>query len=132
MNAPSSSRRPPYVTRDFRCACSGSRSRIDALRQPAAEDAPFLDEIYEFERENQRFTFVPTMTRMSDSSASWTGETGRIDPGMTLRHTRRSASHENAIYYIAGPPQMVAGLHAVVSSLGIDDDDIRMEDFAGY
>lgn len=101
-----------------------------ANRRP--EDTPFLDELYGFERENRHFTFVPTMTRLSDSRASWTGETGRIDPGMILRHTKRSATHENAIYYIAGPPQMVAGLHTVVSSLGIDDDDIRMEDFAGY
>jgi ferredoxin-NADP reductase len=101
-----------------------------ANRRP--EDAPFLDELYGFERENRRFTFVPTMTRLSDSRASWTGETGRIDPGMILRHTRRSATHANAIYYIAGPPPMVAGLHGIVSSLGIDDDDIRIEDFAGY
>lgn len=101
-----------------------------ANRRP--EDAPFLDEFYDFERVNRRFTFVPTMTRLSDSRESWTGETGRIDPGMILRHTRRSATYENAIYYIAGPPQMVVGLHAVVSSLGVDDDDIRLEDFAGY
>jgi ferredoxin-NADP reductase len=101
-----------------------------ANRRP--EDAPFLEELYQLERENRRFTFVPTMTRLSDSRASWTGETGRIDPGMILRHTRRSATHANAIYYLAGPPQMVAGLHATVSSLGVDDDDIRMEEFPGY
>ena len=101
-----------------------------ANRRP--EDAPFLDELYGFERENRRFTFVPTMTRIHDSSAAWTGETGRIDPGMILRHTRRSAAHANAIYYIAGPPQMVAGLHSIVSSVGVDEDDIRIEDFAGY
>ena len=103
---------------------------IYANRRP--EDAPFLDELYGLERLNPRFTFVPTMTRMSDSQASWTGETGRIDGGMILRHARRSATSANAIYYIAGPPQMVAGLHAIVSSLGIDEDDIRREDFAGY
>jgi hypothetical protein len=27
---------------------------------------------------------------------------------------------------------MVAGLHSIVSGLGIDEDDIRREDFAGY
>jgi len=101
-----------------------------ANRRP--EDAPFLDELYGLERENRRFTFVPTMTRMHDSNASWTGETGRIDPGMILRHTRRSAAATSAVYYIAGPPRMVAGLHSIVSSLGIDEDDIRIEDFAGY
>jgi ferredoxin-NADP reductase len=103
---------------------------IYANRRP--EDAPFLDELYGFEHVNPRFTFVPTMTQMDHSQASWTGETGRIDGGMILRHARRSATYANAIYYIAGPPQMVAGLHSIVSSLGIDGDDIRREDFAGY
>jgi ferredoxin-NADP reductase len=36
------------------------------------------------------------------------------------------------IYYIAGPPEMVKGLHTVVNETGVDDDDIRTEDFAGY
>ena len=69
---------------------------------------------------------------MNDSHASWTGETGRLDAGMILRHTKRSATHVDAIYYIAGPPLMVAGLHSIVNGLGIDEDDIRTEDFAGY
>lgn len=101
-----------------------------ANRRP--EDAPFLDELYGLERENARFKFVPTMTQMHESNASWTGETGRIDAGMILRHTKRWSAQANPIYYIAGPPQMVAGLQTIVSSLGIDDDDIRLEDFAGY
>lgn len=96
------------------------------------EDAPFLDELYGLERENPRFTFVPTMTRIDDSHASWTGESGRLDAGMILRHTKRSATDVDAIYYIAGPPLMVAGLHSIVSGLGIDEDNIRTEDFAGY
>jgi ferredoxin-NADP reductase len=101
-----------------------------ANRRP--EDAPFLDEFFELQRANPHFTFIPTVTQLAIPHESWTGETGRIDAGMLLRHTRRSGTHANAIYYIAGPPQMVAGLHSMVRSLGVDDDDIRTEDFAGY
>jgi ferredoxin-NADP reductase len=36
------------------------------------------------------------------------------------------------IYYIAGPPGMVKGLHAMLKESGVDDDDIRSEEFAGY
>jgi ferredoxin-NADP reductase len=36
------------------------------------------------------------------------------------------------VYYIAGPPPMVAALHAMLNAAGIDDDDLRTEDFAGY
>jgi Na+-transporting NADH:ubiquinone oxidoreductase subunit NqrF len=72
------------------------------------------------------------MTQADRSRTAWTGETGRPDAGMILRHAKRSATYANAIYYIAGPPRMVAGLHSIVSSLGVDADDIRTEDFAGY
>jgi hypothetical protein len=35
------------------------------------------------------------------------------------------------VYCIAGPPTMVAALHAMLNAAGIDDD-LRTEDFAGY
>lgn len=96
------------------------------------EDTPFLDELFGFEKENPNFTFVPTMTRMNESEASWSGETGHLDEAMIRRHVSPSDAKANAICYVAGPPRMVAALHGVLSSMGINDDDIRMEDFAGY
>jgi len=36
------------------------------------------------------------------------------------------------IYYIAGPPAMVAGMRQILNRAGISDDDIRAEEFAGY
>jgi ferredoxin-NADP reductase len=36
------------------------------------------------------------------------------------------------IYYMAGPPAMVAGLRTMLNKAGVDDDDIRTEEFAGY
>jgi ferredoxin-NADP reductase len=38
----------------------------------------------------------------------------------------------NGIFYIAGPPTMVKGIRQVLNETGIDDDDIRTEEFAGY
>ena len=39
---------------------------------------------------------------------------------------------EGPIYYIAGPPPMVAAMRQTLVSAGIDEDDIRAEEFAGY
>jgi Na+-transporting NADH:ubiquinone oxidoreductase subunit NqrF len=39
---------------------------------------------------------------------------------------------KSPIYYIVGPPKMVSGLHRMINESGIDDDDIRTEDFSGY
>jgi ferredoxin-NADP reductase len=36
------------------------------------------------------------------------------------------------IYYIAGPPTMVAAARRMLSEATVDEDDIRTEEFAGY
>ncbi len=37
-----------------------------------------------------------------------------------------------ALYYIAGPPGFVTKYHAILDSKGINDDNIRTEEFSGY
>jgi ferredoxin-NADP reductase len=93
------------------------------------EDAPFLEELKGVELGNPNFKFVGTMTDMARSGRSWGGETGFIDQEMLSRYLQRAAS---PIYYIAGPPAMVTALRDMLNHAGVDDDDIRMEEFAGY
>jgi ferredoxin-NADP reductase len=93
------------------------------------EDAPFLDELQALEQENPNYNLVASMTEAAKSHQSWHGEVGRIDREMLLRHLKDAAS---PIYYIAGPPEMVKGLHTMINQAGIDDDDIRTEEFDGY
>jgi ferredoxin-NADP reductase len=93
------------------------------------EDAPFLDELLALQSENTNYKLVATMTEMAKSHRSWDGETGMIDKALLSRHAKDAAS---PIYYIAGPPGMVKGLHAMLNGAGVDDDDIRTEEFTGY
>ena len=37
-----------------------------------------------------------------------------------------------AIYYVAGPPMMVEAARQTLNEVGVDEDDIRTEEFAGY
>lgn len=69
------------------------------------------------------------MTEMERSHRPWNGETGLINQAMLARHLEDAGS---PIYYIAGPPAMVKGLHEMLNKTGVDDDDIRTEEFAGY
>jgi ferredoxin-NADP reductase len=108
-----------------------------ANRRP--EDAPFLDEMRGLERTNARFTFVPTMTQMADSHLPWKGDTGYLNRDTLSRYLREDAEGAaprnvlaGPIYYIAGPPRMVAGLRTMLNNAGIDDDDVRTEEFTGY
>ena len=91
--------------------------------------APFLNELQSLEKQNPNYEFIGTMTQMGRSKLPWHGESGYINKEMLERYLKDAAS---PIYYIAGPPAMVGGLHAMLQQAGIDDDDIRIEEFAGY
>jgi len=69
------------------------------------------------------------MTGMSQSTKDWKGETGLLDKEMLSRHL---TSLQGPVYYIAGPPAMVAGVRKMLVAADVDEDDIRTEDFAGY
>jgi ferredoxin-NADP reductase len=93
------------------------------------EDAPFLEELQMLERKNPNYKLIATMTEMEKSHRCWTGETGLINQEMLARYLKDAGS---PIYYIAGPPAMVKGLHEMLNKARVDDDDIRTEEFAGY
>jgi ferredoxin-NADP reductase len=93
------------------------------------EYAPFLDVLQMLEKSNPNFHLVCTMTEMSKSRKEWKGETGLINQEMLSRHL---TNLKGPIYYIAGPPAMVAGLRKMLVAANVDEDDIRTEEFAGY
>jgi ferredoxin-NADP reductase len=93
------------------------------------EDAPFLAELQRLEKANPNYRLIASMTEMEKSHRAWSGEIGLINQEMLGRHLKGAAS---PIYYIAGPPAMVKGLHEILSKAGISDNDIRAEEFAGY
>lgn len=93
------------------------------------EDAPFLDTLQNLEKTNPRFHLICTMTEMSRSKKEWKGEVVPIDREMLSRNV---TTLQGPIYYSAGPPAMVAGMKEMLVSAGVDEDDIRTEDFAGY
>ena len=93
------------------------------------EDAPFLEELQALERENPNYKLIASMTETEKSQRPWNGETGLINQEMLARYLKSAGM---PIYYIAGPPAMVKGLHEMLNKAGVNDDDIRAEEFAGY
>jgi ferredoxin-NADP reductase len=93
------------------------------------EDAAFLDTLQTLETTNPNFRLICTMAEMSKSKQEWKGETGFIDEKMLSRHL---AELQGPIYYIAGPPAMVAAMQQMLVTAGVDEDDIRAEEFFGY
>src|SRR5579859_1242795 len=93
------------------------------------EDAPFLEILQGLEKTNPNFRLVATMTEMVRSSRQWNGETSLIDGEMLTRHV---GTLLGPIYYVAGPPPMVAAMREMLVGAGVDEDDVRTEEFAGY
>jgi ferredoxin-NADP reductase len=98
-----------------------------ANRRP--QDAPFLSELRQHAADNPNFHLVATISDLDDASQEWTGERGYITGDMV---TRSLPSLQGPIYYLAGPPAMVTAMRSLCVAAGVDEDDIRTEEFGGY
>jgi ferredoxin-NADP reductase len=117
----------PFLSIIKQSTHSGSQHRVFLFySNHTSDDAAFLVELQELALKNPNFTFVPTMTH---GGKDWKGEAGRIDKAMLLRYLEDLA---RPVYYIAGPPEMVAAMAQMLEDAGVDPGSIKTEDFAGY
>lgn len=93
------------------------------------EDAPFLEDMQALEKSNPNFTLIGCMTEMDKSRMRWNGEREKINGKMLEKYLSGLLS---AIYYVTGPPGFVASMRAMLADSGVDDDNIRTEEFGGY
>jgi ferredoxin-NADP reductase len=98
-----------------------------ANRRP--EDAAFLDELHELEKRNPNYKMIACMSEAEKSQQSWSGERGLISPALLDKYLKELRS---PVYYITGPPAMVKAIHTMLLAEEVDDDNIRIEEFAGY
>ncbi|MEO5696019.1 MAG: FAD-dependent oxidoreductase, partial [Burkholderiaceae bacterium] len=93
------------------------------------EDAAYLNELTTLEQRNDRFRCIATMTSMTSSKQAWTGSIGPIDEALVQRALAELAS---PVCYVAGPPGMVEAMRQTLADAGVNDADIRSEEFYGY
>ena len=85
-----------------------------------AKDIPFFGDMQSMINDNIKI--IHTLTE-----GSWQGRQGRIDEKMI-----REFQIENPIYYSCGPPKMVEVMTEILRKIGIDEDNIKIENFTGY
>ena len=120
----------PFISILRQAAHERSAQRLALVysnRRP--EDAAFLAELQQLERDLRSFRLLATMTDMSSAAVQWPGETRLLDAELV---TRPAQDMPRPIYYIVGPPGMVEGVRSALAQAGIDDNDIRSEEFYGY
>ncbi len=92
------------------------------------EDASYLEELQNLAKHNSNFKLIATMTEPEKSTKSWQGETGFINQAMLNKYLDDLKS---PVYYIAGLTDMVNAMKTLLKDVGIDEDNIRSEDFSG-
>jgi ferredoxin-NADP reductase len=92
-----------------------------------AKDAAFLEEFENMAARNPKFTLIPTAT--GHGTVAWPYEKGHINREMLTRYL---FGLKGPIYYIAGPSGMVTAMTDLLTSSGVNDDDVKTEEFGDY
>jgi ferredoxin-NADP reductase len=93
------------------------------------EDAPFLAELQNLAEQNPSFKLIATMTKSEKSAQTWRGEVGFINRAMLEKYVDDLRA---PIYYVAGLPELVNAMQAVLAEVGVGKNNIRAEEFAGF
>ena len=93
------------------------------------EDTAFLAELQALVKRNSRFHLMATMTDMGHSQQPWEGSTGIIDSAFVQHAIAGLAA---PIFYVSGPPALVEAMRNTLVQAGVDEDDVRSEEFFGY
>lgn len=93
------------------------------------EDTAFLAELQALAQRHPRLRLMATMTDMGHSTQAWDGATGYIDSAFVRRALQGLAA---PIFYVSGPPALVEAMRNALGQAGVDEDDVRSEEFFGY
>ena len=94
-----------------------------------AQDIFWHKELQEIATNNPSIKVIYTVSRPEKSNTKWNGETGRISDVLIKSHV---PDFLRPLYYIVGPPAMVAGIEDVVKKIGVSSEKIFIENFTGY
>lgn len=93
------------------------------------QDLVFYEELLYIAKKNPYIKIIYTITRPEESSIQWRGEIGRISDALIRKYVRNIFE---PLYYIVGPPAMVAAIEEVVRGMGVTSERIFIENFTGY
>jgi ferredoxin-NADP reductase len=109
------------------CTDKSVKSRITLLYgNRNEENIAFRDELEFLTRQNPNLKIVHVLSQPSDG---WKGKRGRIDLPMIKEEI---PDYDKRVFYVCGPPSMVASMVDALKMLKIPDEKIKTEDFPGY
>lgn len=90
----------------------------------------YQDEYDVLAAENDNFRWYVALSEPQPED-NWTGYTGFIHNVLYENYLKDHPAPEDCEYYMCGPPMMNAAVIKMLHSLGVEDDNIFLDDFGG-
>lgn len=88
------------------------------------------DEFEQLARDNPNFTFHVALSDPQPED-NWTGYTGFIHNVLYENYLKQHPAPEDCEFYMCGPPMMNAAVIKMLKDLGVEDENIMLDDFGG-
>jgi Na+-transporting NADH:ubiquinone oxidoreductase subunit F len=93
-------------------------------------EVPYLKDFTELAEEFPNFSFHLCLSRPREED-NWTGHVGHIHKVLFENYLKDHEAPEDIQYYTCGPPMMTSSLIAMLTELGVEPENIFMDDFGG-
>jgi Na+-transporting NADH:ubiquinone oxidoreductase subunit F len=90
----------------------------------------YEDEYDQLAKENENFEWHLALSDPQPED-NWTGETGFIHNVVLENYLKDHPAPEDVEYYMCGPPMMNAAVIKMLKDLGVEDENIMLDDFGG-
>lgn len=90
----------------------------------------YEDDFNRLQAENENFTWHVALSDPQPED-NWTGYTGFIHHVLLENYLRNHPSPEECEFYMCGPPMMNAAVIKMLKDLGVEDENIMLDDFGG-
>jgi Na+-transporting NADH:ubiquinone oxidoreductase subunit F len=91
-------------------------------------DLPYAAELDRMMEEHANFRWVPVLSEARPDDA-WTGPTGFVHAHLRTAFLERHAAPGECVYFLCGPPAMLAATREALSAFGIDPSRVHFDDF---
>jgi Na+-transporting NADH:ubiquinone oxidoreductase subunit F len=93
-------------------------------------EAFYIEEYNQLAKEHDNFEWYMALSR-AEPEDNWTGPTGYIHDVLYEKYLGDHPAPEDCEYYLCGPPMMTASVIQMLQSLGVERENILLDDFGG-
>lgn len=93
-------------------------------------EAFYVDEFDKLQEENENFEWHLALSDPLEED-NWTGYTGFIHDVLLKNYLKDHPSPEDCEFYMCGPPMMNSAVINMLKDLGVEDENILLDDFGG-